>query len=294
MARRSPPTNPPALKKILSVDEMRAGIKRIAKRLEELDTFNVTAMREWHPPELTALSTAITRALEKTFGEATSDFQRFAAAGTLAWSPVVYTLGDPPPLSDYRDGVRHNIERSRALLKEAIRTLEEDIAEAADHGEAVQPALPVPEPTHSRRVFVVHGHDEGARDTVARFLEKIDLTPVILHELPNKGRTIITKFREEAADIDFAVVLMTPDDFGGRTGAEPRPRARQNVVFELGFFIGSLGPERVAAIVKGDVERPSEFDGVVYISLEQGTWKADLGRELAAAGLEIDWNKVMR
>lgn len=294
MARRSPPTKPPAPKKSLTVDEMRAGITRIAKRLEELDAFNVDAMRDKHPPELTALSTAITRALEKTFGEATSDFQRFSEAGTLSWRPMVFTLGEPIPLSEYQDGVRRNIDSSRALLKEAIRTLEEDIAEAGDQGEAAPPTLPAPKQAHSRRVFVVHGHDEGARETVARFLEKIDLTPVILHEQPNKGRTIITKFREEAADIGFAIVLMTPDDFGGRAGSESKARARQNVVFELGFFIGSLGPERVAALVKGEIERPSDFDGVVYISLEQGNWKVDLGKELSAAGLDIDWNKVMR
>jgi predicted nucleotide-binding protein len=113
-------------------------------------------------------------------------------------------------------------------------------------------------------------------------------------EEPNKGRTIITKFREEATDIRFAVVLMTPDDSGGKVGSDSKPRARQNVVFELGFFIGKLGPGRVAALVKGDIERPSDFDGVVYIPLDQGKWKMDLGKELEAAGYEIDWNKVMR
>jgi predicted nucleotide-binding protein len=142
-------------------------------------------------------------------------------------------------------------------------------------------------------VFIVHGHDEGARESVARFLERLGLEPVILHEQPNKGRTIITKFRQEAGDIGFAVVIMTPDDHGGKAGAETRPRARQNVVFELGFFIGALGPEKVSALVRGDIERPSDFDGIVYISLDQGHWKIDLGRELKAAGFEIDFNKVM-
>lgn len=143
------------------------------------------------------------------------------------------------------------------------------------------------------KVFIVHGRDDGTKNTVARFIEKLGLQPVILHERPNKGRTIITKFREEAAAVGFAVVLMTPDDVGrGADAADLKPRARQNVVFELGFFIGSLEPERVAAMVKGDVERPSDFDGVVYISLDQGDWRADLGRELKAAGYEFDWNKV--
>jgi predicted nucleotide-binding protein len=87
---------------------------------------------------------------------------------------------------------------------------------------------------------------------------------------------------------------MTPDDHGGIAGATTNPRARQNVIFELGFFIGRLGPERVVALVKAGVERPSDFDGVIYISLDDRGWQNDLGRELTAAGFEIDWNKVMR
>jgi Predicted nucleotide-binding protein containing TIR-like domain len=70
------------------------------------------------------------------------------------------------------------------------------------------------------------------------------------------------------------------------------PRARQNVVFELGFFIGKIGPERVAALVKGNIELPSDFDGVVYISLDKEDWKTKLGTELKFAGYTIDWNKV--
>jgi predicted nucleotide-binding protein len=150
-------------------------------------------------------------------------------------------------------------------------------------------------PSGKRRVFIVHGHDDGTREAVARFLERLRFEAVILHERANKGRTIITKFREEAADIGFAVVLMTPDDHGGKVTEPTNPRARQNVVFELGFFIGALGPERVAAIIRGEIERPSDFDGVVYIPFDAGNgWKQALGKELEAAGFTIDWNLVMR
>jgi predicted nucleotide-binding protein len=149
-------------------------------------------------------------------------------------------------------------------------------------------------PEFSRRIFVVHGRDGEHRETVARFLEQLELEAVILHEQPNRGRALITKFREVAADIGFAIVLMTPDDIGGiRDGTSPQqPRARQNVIFELGFFIGALGPDRVAALVSGQVERPSDFDGVVYIPLE-ADWRLPLCRELRAAGYEVDLNKVL-
>ena len=144
------------------------------------------------------------------------------------------------------------------------------------------------------KIFVVHGHDGEPREAVARFLERLGFEAIILHERPNKGRTIITKFTEEAVGVGFAVVLMTPDDLGkAESATDLRHRARQNVVFELGFFIGALGSERVAALVKGDIERPSDLDGVVYISLDSGDWQVRLGRELKAAGYKVDWNKVM-
>lgn len=296
MAR--PPNSPaPSVKKQLTADEIRAGIARLKSRREELDRFDPNTMSESFPPELNALCTSITRALEKTFGEGTSDFKRFADAGDLGWSSGILILNGPPtPLSDYQNGVANNIAQSRALLDTAIRTLEEDLQEI--EGPSSTTTLPVSDDVRSkssRKVFIVHGHDEGPREAVARFLSDIAFEPIILHERPNKGRTIISKFREEAAEVGFAVILMTPDDVGkAKDQSDARPRARQNVVFELGFFIGALGPDRVAALVKGEIERPSDYDGVIYISFDKEGWQTKLGQELEAAGYEVDWNSVMR
>ena len=101
----------------------------------------------------------------------------------------------------------------------------------------------------TNKVFVIHGRDTGTRDMVARFLERLKLKPVILSEQSNKGLTIIEKF-EKHAEVGFAIALLTPDDTGSLKGAinKPNPRARQNVIFELGFFIGKLGRERVCAL----------------------------------------------
>ena len=146
----------------------------------------------------------------------------------------------------------------------------------------------------ARKVFVVHGHDEAARESVARFLEKLGFEPIILHEQANQGRTIIEKV-EAHSDVGFAVVLLTPDDEGNARGQKPQPRARQNVVLELGYFIGRLGRSRVMALKQGELEIPSDFHGVVYETFASGgLWKGTLGRELQAAGFEIDWNVVMR
>jgi predicted nucleotide-binding protein len=141
----------------------------------------------------------------------------------------------------------------------------------------------------SRKVFLVHGHDNDAKNEVARFLSRIGLEEIILHERPNLGRHLLTKFEEESEGAAFAVVLMTPDDQVPLNGTTSRKRARQNVVFELGFFIGKLGASRVAALVKGEVEKPSDFDGVGYIELDtKGGWKAHLARELQAARVPFD------
>jgi len=144
------------------------------------------------------------------------------------------------------------------------------------------------------KVFVVHGHDEGAREAVARFIQALGFQPIILHERANEGLTVIEKV-EAHGDVGFAVVLLTPDDEGCEKGGTPGPRARQNVVLELGYFIGRLGRSQVCALKRGELEIPSDFGGVVYEPFDAaGGWKQKLGRELEAAGYEFDWNTVMR
>lgn len=147
----------------------------------------------------------------------------------------------------------------------------------------------------SRRVFLVHGHDDGVKETVARFLSKLELEPVILHEQANRGRTIIEKF-EDHSDVAFAVVLFTPDDIGYPAGvpSDSKPRARQNVVLELGFFIGALGRERVSILYKNGVEIPSDYSGVLYHELDaQGAWRFRLASEIKASGIPIDLNRAV-
>lgn len=141
-----------------------------------------------------------------------------------------------------------------------------------------------------KKVFVVHGHDSAAKESVARFIEKVGLMPIILHEQPNIGRTIIEKF-EIFSDVNFAVVLFTPDDEGYPAGSEAnrRMRARQNVVLELGYFIGKLGRKRVCALFVEDVEMPSDYRGVLYIKIDtEGGWKTKLAQELVEAGIKIN------
>ena len=139
------------------------------------------------------------------------------------------------------------------------------------------------------KVFIVHGHDDAAKEGVARFVEKIGLTPVILHEQANSGRTVIEKFEVFSGDVAFAIVLLTPDDTGSEKGGSAQPRARQNVIMELGYFMGRLGRTRVCALYKGDVELPSDYQGILYVPMDPaGAWKTRIAQELVHSKITID------
>ncbi len=149
-------------------------------------------------------------------------------------------------------------------------------------------------PSSSSKIFVVHGREEAPRHAVARFLDRLGFQPIILHEQPNQGRTIIEKI-EAHSDVGFAVIILTPDDMGNLKGEEPRPRARQNVILELGYFIGKLTRKRVFTLTGADLEVPSDWQGVVAVPYDAaGGWEKKLAHELDAAEYNIDWNKVMR
>jgi predicted nucleotide-binding protein len=146
----------------------------------------------------------------------------------------------------------------------------------------------------SKKVIIVHGHDNGSREAVAQFIEKIGLQAIILAEQANQERTIIDKV-EAHGDVAFAIILLTPGDVGSKAGGTLRQRARQNVLVEFGHFIGRMGRSRVCAFATSDaMELPTDFAGVVWEPLDAaGGWKTSLARELRAACFTVDWNRVM-
>lgn len=161
---------------------------------------------------------------------------------------------------------------------------------------SIQPPDGVERIIMGNKVFIVHGHDDAAKLDMARTLEKAGFEAIILHEQPDAGRTIIQKF-EDYADVSFAVVLYTECDVGRAKDvpeSSERYRARQNVVFEHGFFIGRLGRDHVCAFVKGDVETPGDLSGVVYVPMDKaGAWKMSLAKNMKAAGFSVDMNKFI-
>jgi hypothetical protein len=152
--------------------------------------------------------------------------------------------------------------------------------------------------TTTNKAFIVHGHDDEMKQAVARTLSLLGLVPIILHEQPNEGKTIIEKF-EKHADVGFAIILLSPDDMAypyGTTPKSAKARARQNVILELGYFAAKLGRARVFPLYRdgANLELPSDIAGVIYNVYDApGRWRLDLVRELKASEYDVDANKLV-
>lgn len=287
--------------------ELESGIRKLQKRVDELEAFDWKNMSVNHPPELDALGQSIDRSLSQIFGEDSSDYNRFSGAASLQYYQMFYTSDEPTtPLWKYRELAGEKIDSAIVIIKGAIASLEEDLEEVEDSSNTDNPLINKQQMKEAsslsnnaknpyiknKKIFIVHGHDDAALQKVARFLDNLNLEPIILREQANAGKTIIEKI-ESNSDVNFAVVLLTPDDFGGLEGEDSKPRARQNVILELGYFFGKLGRHNVCVLRKGEVDIPNDFAGVVWTSLDDDDgWKLVLCRELKAARYDIDLNKV--
>lgn len=176
-----------------------------------------------------------------------------------------------------------NLKNKIALIKSDIEKPAVSIVEKSKEKEV-----------SSKDIFIVHGHNDTIKINVARTLEKLDINAIILNEKPNSGKTIIEKF-EKYSNVGFAIILLTKDDFGkDKTDENLMGRARQNVILELGYFIGKLGRSRVCPLYELGVELPSDLHGLVYVELDKNeAWKMKLAKELRAAGYNVDANKLI-
>ena len=262
--------------------------KSIERLRKVLDKVPELKMLPHESPEFTKWRRNALVAITNTFGSKSGHVENFKS---IHYSPIAFTFDTPE--SDFVKAYRRGLESAASVLESMIDDIkeyweeDEESSRTSDYRATVQKS--------TNKVFVIHGQDKSTRETVARFLEKLKLKPVILHEQPNEGRTIIEKF-EDYADVTFAVVLLTPDDMGAlkEQRSNLKYRARQNVVFEFGYFIGKLGRERVCALSNRDVEKPSDCDGILYVPLDnEDGWKMQLLRELKAAGFAVDANQAL-
>jgi predicted nucleotide-binding protein len=230
----------------------------------------------------TAWETVTRDVLARAFGDASPNVSSVMDVGRFAFG--------------FGGGNETEWEEQRAQDMADRLTIIDSLIEMMQSEIAMRPGSENPVETElSRKAFLVHGHDERAIHETARFLEKLGVEVVILREQPNSGRTIIEKF-VDYADVGFAVVLLTADDRGGPILDPPdryKPRARQNVILELGFFLGRLARKRVCVLYEANVEIPSDYSGVLYLPFDaNGAWKFSLAKEMKEAGLDIDMNKA--
>ena len=225
-----------------------------------------------------AWKTKAERFLIKNFGEKSYEYNQFKK---IHFSFLIYTFDTDD--SAFVSACLNGLDEAKAVLQTYLEEIQEECEEKLEYEKVVQAK-------NFSKIFIVHGHDEALKQSVARLIEKQNIEAIILSEKANKGKTIIEKL-EENSDVDCAICLFSPDDTGkANKEKDYKARARQNVVLEAGFFMGKLGREHVVYIAKDGLEMPSDLQGVVYTNATN--WQVDLLRELKAMGYTVDFNKL--
>jgi hypothetical protein len=268
------------------VKDKRKALKILNEIIERIDSVRSLGRKA---PEFDGWKHDATVAVVNIFGENSINHRRFAA---IRYSPSVFSSGTPDSAFEAR--WREGLDEASAILNSFLNQIQTywDEPHESSRGQQLDPHNRMLD-IAAKRVFIVHGHNDGLKQAVARLLEKLDIQPVVLHEQPNQGKTIIEKF-EHYSKVSFALILLTADD-EGRVRGEPslRNRARQNVVLEWGFFLGLLGRERVCALYEDGVEIPSDYSGVLLVKVDSGSaWQYQVAKELRAAGVDVDLNKI--
>lgn len=188
------------------------------------------------------------------------------------------------------DSLRAKVSHLQAMLAQVQYFLVDEVE--VEPGNTVE---------FSSEIFVVHGHDGEMKQALARFITNLGFVPIVLEEQPDLSQTIIEKFEKHSKSPGYAVVLFSPDDEGrskkqNQDGSvsELKNRPRQNVILELGFFIGRLGRDRVCVVRRGDMEQPSDFSGVLYTPFDdEGGWKQKLARNMKSVGYQVNANALL-
>jgi predicted nucleotide-binding protein len=243
--------------------------------------------------------------MEKAFGKNHPNVEEFRNRSDIAYGEfraqmdiIPHIIRNDPGFRPYlRDEEGRHQRRQAQLIQGYLEELQMEI----DTRLTLVQTDPVAEKTTvaaSKKVFIVHGHNGELKEATARLVSQLNLEPVILHERARQGRAIIENFSIHAKESSFAIVLLTADDVGSLGKVEQhaalQPRARQNVVFEMGFFFGLLGRGKVFAVYDVGVEMPSDLDGILYVPYDapSGKWRWDVAKELQAAGYDVDLNKL--
>lgn len=171
----------------------------------------------------------------------------------------------------------------------SLKSLLENLIETLDESNAAN----VP----NSNIFIVHGHDNEMKESVARLIEKQGLTAIILHEQPDETSTVVEKLEKYIETCCFGIVLLSPEDEGRQIGSDEKEfkkRARQNIVLELGWLFGKFSRKRVVILYKNtqDFELPSDIKGILYKDYFLDNWKYEVIKEMKNAGLPVSLDKM--
>lgn len=276
--------SPIILKQFRSVAEIDFAIAKLSRRLEEVNGLQGS---QYGDPQASIVRSNIIHTILEIFGELSPEYAEYKTLRIYSGR-----LSTRMRINEVQVNYEQGQKKVSAILGSLINRLEEKKLEM-EESTLEQILIPSIQPT-SNNIFIVHGHHDGYKNSVARFITQLGLTPIILHEQANKGQTIIEKFESHASTAGFAVILLTGDDHGATVSETTNleKRARQNVVFELGYFIGKLGRQRVCALLENDVTIPSDYSGVVYIPLQEGSWQFKLAIEIKNSGIPVDLNLI--
>lgn len=220
--------------------------------------------------------------LNRRYGSNSLEFQKFKK---ISFYRIDFEERNGLTLVDHWPECRKGLHIARDLLNALLVDLK-------DEDKAIPNNTPQNQLLNYQKVFIVHGHDGELKEAVARLIEKQqNIEAIILSEKANRGKTIIEKI-EKHSDVGGAICLFSADDLGReKNGKEEQSRARQNVVFEAGYFMGKLGRDHVVLLADQGIEMPSDLSGVVYTNTRN--WKFDLLRELNEMGYSVDMNKLL-
>lgn len=230
-------------------------------------------------PTWTAWRARVSGAIRSLFGE---DSAAFAMVTTAERAQL---------LGNGRDNFNHAHSHYMGALMAALETLQNDTFNELLKQETALAAKDL-----TNKVFIVHGHDDAAKAELEIILRDMGLEPIVLHRQADEGRTIIEKF-EAHADVGFAFILLTPDEVAYVRAEEAKPdnerhkemRARPNVIWEFGYFVGRLSRRRTCCLYRGDVTLPSDLDGLIYKQFNKTVEEVgySIRKELTAAGYKL-------
>lgn len=246
--------------------------KEIYDEIDELIEQKVSAST----PKFQAWHVKAERFLLKKYGEKSYEVKNFKS---FSFTLMCYTSDTTE--NDFIEACKDDLCSIKAIFEQYLEDIKDENVTLVEQ-ETIK--------NDYSKVFIVHGHDGELKEAIARVVERQGIKPIILSEQINQGATIIEKI-EENSDVNGAICLFTSDDLGREKNESiDKSRARQNVVFETGYFVGKLGRKNVILISDGNIELPSDLQGVVYFN--KSDWKFQVLKELKAIGYYIDYNKL--